>query len=92
MLDSSKDIEQDTKLVSDVHYSSKACDLFEKVLKLKMANATRQNSQLIMIKSLLLVFDSNMQMLEYDGKLNVHEINARKDPLEIITPFELAKD
>ena len=57
-----------------------------------MGNATRWNSQLTMIKSLLLVSDSNMQMLDYDGKLNVHEINVTKDIFLILTPFKTATD
>ena len=78
--------------MSHVRHSSQACALLEKDLKLQMANATRWNSQIRMIKSLFLVSDSNMQMLEYDGKLNVHEINVTKDLLEILTPFKSATD
>ena len=81
-----------SKLVSDVRHSSQACDIFAKDLKLQMANATRWNSQLAMIKSLLIVSDTNMQMLDYDGKLNVREINVTKDILEILTPFKFATD
>ena len=57
-----------------------------------MANATRWKFQQTMIKSLPLVSDFNMQMLDYVGKLNVREINITKNLLEIITPFNTATD
>ena len=43
--------------MSHVRHSSQACALLEKDLKLQMANATRWNSQIRMIKSLFLVSD-----------------------------------
>ena len=54
-----------TRLVSQVHHSTKASDGFEDD-QLQMANATRRNSQLTMIKSLLHVFNSTMERLECD--------------------------
>ena len=81
-----------TRLVSHVHHSTKASDVFEDDLKLQMANATRWNSQLTMIKSLLRVSNSTMEKLDYNGKLNAYEINIAKDLVEILTPFKWLTD
>ena len=81
-----------SKLISHVRHSSQACELFENDHKLQIANVTRWNSQLTMIKSLLDTSDENMKKLEYSGKLTVSETNTTKDLLEVLTPFQWATD
>ena len=74
------------RLVSYVRRSTVASDLFEGENRLQAANATRWNSQLTMLKSLLQVCDSDaMQRLNYTGKLNAYEITVIKDLVEIRT-------
>lgn len=45
-----------------------------------------------MINSLLRVSDEAMEKLDYNGKLNSHEIIIAKDLVEILTPFKSATD
>ena len=69
-----------SRLVNHVRHSTLASELFENVGRLQAANVTRWNSQLTMLKSLLKVSNSSaMQQLDYNGKLNVHELNIVKD-------------
>ena len=79
-----------SKLVNHVRHSTHASDLFEDELKLQIANATRWNSQLVMLRSLLAVSEETMAKLDYNGKLSAHEINLAKDVVEILSPFEWA--
>ena len=81
-----------SKLISHVRHSSKACELFENDHRLQVANVTRWNSQLTMIKSLLDVSDVNINKLEYSAKLTVSETKVAKDLLEVLTPFQWATD
>ena len=82
-----------SRLVNHVRHSTLASELFENVGRLQTANVTRWNSQLTMLKSLLKVSNSSaMQQLDYNGKLNVHELNIVKDIIEILTPFKWATD
>lgn len=77
-------------LVNHVRHSTVASEIFEKEVRLQMANATRRNSQLAMIRSLLRVSDSTMEAFEYNGKLTAYETSIAKDLVEILTPFEWA--
>lgn len=81
-----------SKLVTHVHHSTQASALFENEIRLQMANATRWNSQLIMLKSFLRVPERTMDLLDYNGKLNAHERNIIKELIEILTPFQWATD
>ena len=81
-----------SKLVSHVRHSTIACDLLEKEVCLQAANATRWNSQLTMINSLLRVSPSAMDKLDYHEKLSVYETNITKELVEILTPFQWATD
>ena len=83
------------RLVSYVRHSTVASDLFEGENRLQAANATRWNSQLTMLKSLLQVCDSDaMQRLNYTGKLNAYEITVIKRTWlkYVLTPFKWATD
>ena len=82
-----------SKLVNHVRHSTVASNLFEGHNRLQIANATRWNSQLTMLNSLLQVCNSPaMQQLDFSGKLNVYEIGIVKDLIEILTPFKWATD
>ena len=77
-----------SKLLNHVHHSSHATDLVEGELKFQMANATRWNSQLTMLKSFLCISPPALQTLYYDEKLNSYETNIAKDMVEILATFQ----
>ena len=65
-----KVISKVSRLVSHVRHSTTASELFSNELKLEIANATRWNSQVRMLRSLLAVSEQTMQQLDFVGKLN----------------------
>ena len=81
-----------SRLVSHVRHSTHASELLEGEVRLQIANATRWNSQLTMIESLLKVSPETMKKIDFSGKLNSHEENIAKDLLEILAPFKWATD
>ena len=62
-----------SSFVSFVRKSHHASELLEKCNKLQLANATRWNSQLKMIRSVLQVPD-NMEKINFSGKPKAHEM------------------
>ena len=75
-----------------LRHSTRASELLEGEVRLEIANATRWNSQLTMIESLLKVSPETMKEIDFSGKLNSHEENISKDLLEILAPFKWATD
>ncbi|MGH0137053.1 UNVERIFIED_CONTAM: hypothetical protein FKN15_064457 [Acipenser sinensis] len=67
-------------------------ELFEGENKLQAANATRWNSQVKMMKSILKGKHTTMEKLNFPCKLSKYEINLIKELVEILCPFVLATD
>lgn len=79
-----------SRFVSHCRRSTKATEILESCLKLSAANATRWNSQLKMIRSLLRVPENVMQELDFNDKLSVPETKLLEELCEVLQPFEEA--
>lgn len=79
-----------SKLVTHIRSSTKASDLIGAEVRLQAANATRWNSQLYMLKSLLKVSNDTLEQIYFNGKSTQHDIVPVKDIMEILSPFEWA--
>ena len=60
----------------------------EKCNKLQLANATRWNSQLKMIRCVLQALDDIMEKINFLGKPKAHEMKLLHDLCEILKLFE----
>ena len=85
-------IKRCSSLVSFVRRSTVAADVLKDESRLQADNATRWNSQLKMIRSVLAVSDSVLSQVENAPKLTTHENNLLQDMVEILTPFEEATE
>lgn len=81
-----------SKLVSHVRKSTVATEILELEKKLQIANSTRWNSQLKMIRSVLAVDPLKLEELKEAPTITLHERNILKDLIEILSPFEEATD
>ena len=84
-------IKRSSSLVSFVRRSPVAADVL-KDERLQAGNATRWNSQLKMIRSVLAASDSVLSQVENVPKLTTHEKNLLQDMVDILTPFEEATE
>ena len=80
-----------SKIVAHVRRSTIAKECLEGEKTLKLANATRWNSQLKMIQSILAIPSIKLDSLDVP-KLSTYERNLIKEVVEILTPFEEATD
>ncbi len=78
--------------MSFVRKSTIATEILEDENKLEIANATRWNSQLKMIRSILAVDQVKLDSILDAPKLTMYERNVLSDLVEIFTPFEEATD
>ena len=76
--------------VSFIRKSHHASELLERCHKLQLANATRWNSQLKMIRSVIQIPDDIMDDIDYSNKPSAHEMKLLHDSCEILRPFEEA--
>ena len=80
-----------SKVVNHVHKSTIATDLLEGEVRLQTANATRWNSQVKMIRSVLAVPAALLDQLDAPT-ITAYDRNIMTDMLEILEPFEEATD
>ncbi len=76
-------------IVSDVRRSIHASEILQGEKKLQAANATRWNSQLMMVRSLHRTPQDKLQQLDCP-QLSKHEYNILEDLVDILTAFEKA--
>ena len=76
-------------VVSHVRKSIHSSELLESEKRLQTANATRWNSQLTMIRSVLRISKEKLDSLD-THKLTVYDRKTLEDLIEILTPFETA--
>ena len=81
-----------SKVVSSVRRSTIATDILQGEKKLQSYTATRWNSQLKMLRSILRIPSEKFEELENVPKLSAHEKKIMSDIIEILTPFEEATD
>lgn len=81
-----------SKLVSHVRKSHNTTELFENCRKLQPSNATRWNSQLKMLRSILQIPQDVLNQLEDSIKLRPHDLKLISDLCEILKPYEAATD
>ena len=79
-----------SSIVSFVKKSTIAADLLESEKCLRTVNATRWNSQLLMIRSILRIPEEKLNSLDTTVHLSAYECNILEDVVEILTPFETA--
>ena len=79
-------------LVSHVHRSTSATDLFDGCTKLQAANKTRWNSQLKMFHSVVKIPQDVLNSLEYSGKPTAYNMKNISELCEVLLPFEEATD
>lgn len=80
------------KLVSFCHKSTLATDALEGGQKLQPANATRWNSQLKMLRSVLNVPSDVLAELNCPIQLTSYELKIIQELCEVLEPFEEATD
>lgn len=85
-------IKRCSKLVSFLRKSTIAADVLENEKRPQNENATRWNSQLKMIKSVLSIPESKLSEIHDAPKLTAHERNILQDIVSILAPFEQATD
>ena len=88
----SRVISKCSKIVSHVRKSTIATEILDDQKKLEIANATRWNSQLKMIRSILAVDQEKLDSISDAPKLTTYERKNLADLIEILTPFEEATD
>ena len=82
-----------SRLINHVCHSTVSSEIFEGFNCLQISNATRWNSELTMLESLMQVIDSSaMEEFQNNGKLDVHKCTIIKDLIKILTPFKWATD
>ena len=74
-----------SKIVSHVRRSTIAMETLENEKTLQLANATRWNSQLKMIRSILSIQSSKLALVEAP-QLTAHERNIMKDIVDMSYP------
>ena len=85
-------ISKTAKLVSFIHKSTVATDILEGERRVQTACATRWNSQVKMIRSVLEIPEAKLSSLEGAPTIGAYDRNLLKDMLEILEPFEDATD
>ena len=80
-----------SKIVNHVHKSTVATELLADEPRLQPANATRWNSQMKMIRSVLKTSEEKLNQLDAPT-LGAYERNILRDMAEILEPFEEATD
>ncbi len=78
-----------SNIVSHVKHSIHASELLEHFPRLQSANATRWNSHLVMMRSVLGIPSDKLAVLNTTN-LNHYERNILHDLVDILTPFETA--
>ena len=71
---------------------SKATEILENSTKLCISNATRWNSQLKMLRSILRIPANVMDQLDFPDKLSAYELKLIQELCDILLPFEEATD
>ena len=84
-----KVLKKASSIVSFVKKSTIATELLESEKSLKKDNATRWNSQLMMIKSILRIPEDTLNSLD-TVHLSTYERKILEEVVEILTPFETA--
>lgn len=85
-----KVISKAAKIAVRVRKSLMATDVLEREERIRAANATRWNSQLIMIQSILEIPEDKMNKLEACPKLIAYEHKLLMEICEILRPFQQA--
>ncbi|XP_069103066.1 zinc finger BED domain-containing protein 4-like [Argopecten irradians] len=79
-----------SNIVSFVRRSISASDILENEARLQAANATRWNSQLIMLRSILKVPEEKLNKVECRQTLSTYERKLLSELCSILEPFEHA--
>ena len=77
-------------IVAHVRKSIHASEMLEPYRRLQTANATRWNSQLAMVRSILAVPAEKLRELNTPQQLTAYDRRILEDLMEILTPFESA--
>jgi len=83
-----KNLRKSSPIVSAVRKSTHATDVLEGQHRIQTANATRWNSQLKMIRSVLRVPEDKLNSLNVGTKLTTYDRNILSEPCDILAPFE----
>lgn len=85
-------IKKVSKLVSHVHRSTVASDILEGEKMIETSCATRWNSEVKMIRSVLCVPKEKLNKIEGIPTIGAYDRNILTDMLQILEPFEEATD
>ena len=85
-------ISKASSIVSHVRKSTVSSEILESYRKLQAANATRWNSGLAMIRSLLRIPQDTLDQLDTTHKLSHHDRILLSELCDILSPFEAATD
>ena len=81
-----------SNFVFHVRKSTSATEVLQEYRKLEMANQTRWNSQLKMLRSILQIPSEALDRVNFTGKLSQYELKVISELCEILQPFEEATD
>ena len=81
-----------SSIVAQVRKSTISTDLLEGHRRLQAANATRWNSEVNMIRSILRIPQEKLDELDTSYQLSHHDRILLTEPCEILAPFEAATD
>ena len=81
-----------SNFVSHVRKSTTATEILQDYRKLEIANQTRWNSQLKMLRSILRIPSEALDRVNFAGKLSSYELKVINELCEILQPFEEATD
>ena len=87
-----KVIAKASRFVTHTRKSTKATEILENSTKLCISNATRWNSQLKMLRSILRIPANVMDQLDFPDKLSANELKLIQELCDILLPFEEATD
>ena len=89
-----KIIKKVSKIVSHCRKSSKSSELLEDYTKLQLANATRWNSQVTMLRSLLKLPSNILDQIMFNADINLtaYEQQLCTELVDVLQPFQLATD
>lgn len=79
-----------SQIINHIRKSINASEILEDEKRVQAQNATRWNSQVIMIRSIWLISESKLQDIDYSVKLTAYERKLLKELCEILTPLEEA--
>lgn len=79
-----------SKIAGHIRKSTAATEVLEAENRVQIANATRWNSQLVMIRSILNIPEEKLNLIDFSPRLTSYERKLLTEVCQILNPFEMA--